>query len=174
MSCPNPILGATSPPVVIKSQLFLLIPLVGSPEICRNKLDNLVFHSLSMTDTKFKNTLKQILRSIPNENWRLCFFVLRILCGGRQKQVVYLLYISWTERESIEEGGVSWAELTSILPSLPLLCFFARRTSKEHQLSFLPFFCFFASSIANSARSFSQQGIQPTVKRVTRSSLRGI
>ena len=56
------------------------------------------------------------------------------------KNRLYIFCRYLEQRESIEEGGVSWAELTSILPALPLLCFFARRTSKEHQLSFLPFF----------------------------------
>ena len=87
-----------------------------------------------------------------------CVFLYSEFSVEVDKNRLYIFCTYLEQRESIEEGGVSWAELTSILPALPLLCFFARRTSKEHQLSFLPFFCSFASSIVNSARSFSQQG----------------
>ena len=69
-----------------------------------------------------------------------CVFLYSEFSVEVDKNRLYIFCTYLEQRESIEEGGVSWAELTSILPALPLLCFFARRTSKEHQLSFLPFF----------------------------------
>ena len=69
-----------------------------------------------------------------------CVFLYSEFSVEVDKKRLYIFCRYLEQRESIEEGGVSWAELTSIFPPLPLLCFFARRTSKEHQLSFLPFF----------------------------------